>query len=358
MLKSKERIEWIDIAKGVGIIYVMFSHIQLIFFGKNILSFFIPLFFILSGYTFSLRNNINFKSFIKKIFKSLIIPYISMTIILYLIYLCKIIVNLQLNIKTVILPILGSIYSRYYIYDIHAVSSNVRLLFINNEALWFLPCLFISEVILYFIINQNNKKSKYLILILCILIGYLFDAYCKILMPWSIDSSFIYVIFLWIGYRLKEINLISRNLSRNKIILLFAFIGINTIFIRLNSEPNTSIREYGNYIYFYISALSGVGLQIIICQCMEKVKLINKVFSYIGKNSLIILGFHLTFYSLISYLASILNIEIKSISYFGVIYVGLTLLILIPIINIVNYKFSWILGKNGFNKTKINNEYK
>ena len=49
----KNRISYFDIAKGIGIILVMFAHVTLpITLEKFIYSFHVPLFFFLSGYFF------------------------------------------------------------------------------------------------------------------------------------------------------------------------------------------------------------------------------------------------------------------------------------------------------------------
>ena len=73
MMVEKQRYEWIDVAKGYGIIFVMWAH--LINEGLNswIYSFHMPLFFFLSGYVFHTRYNI--LDFIKRKIKTLIIPY-------------------------------------------------------------------------------------------------------------------------------------------------------------------------------------------------------------------------------------------------------------------------------------------
>ena len=65
-----KRIEWIDVSKGIGIILVLIGHISLNGgLNKFIYSFHMPLFFILSGFTFNLakkekfiKNKYNFGS--------------------------------------------------------------------------------------------------------------------------------------------------------------------------------------------------------------------------------------------------------------------------------------------------------
>ena len=60
----KERLDYIDTAKGIGIIFVVFGHhlLEAESFRHWISCFHMPLFFIISGYLFAFRNN-NSQSF-------------------------------------------------------------------------------------------------------------------------------------------------------------------------------------------------------------------------------------------------------------------------------------------------------
>ena len=67
----KKRIGYIDMAKGLAIILVIIGHISFTpSMGKTILYLFhIPLFFFLSGFTFSVDKYANFSSFFWNKFK-------------------------------------------------------------------------------------------------------------------------------------------------------------------------------------------------------------------------------------------------------------------------------------------------
>lgn len=80
---EKKRIDYLDIAKGIGIILVLVGHIS-----KNdeinrfLYLFHMPLFFIISGMLYKEKNN-----FCKKKIRNLIIPYFCFAIISYLYWL-------------------------------------------------------------------------------------------------------------------------------------------------------------------------------------------------------------------------------------------------------------------------------
>ena len=73
---GRERIKWIDCAKGIAILLVLIGHtIYKPMVRGTIFAFHMPVFFILSAYTISISNSKNeyFQKF-KKNFKALIIP--------------------------------------------------------------------------------------------------------------------------------------------------------------------------------------------------------------------------------------------------------------------------------------------
>lgn len=77
----KNRLEWIDIAKGLAIIFVVVGHATgASILGKYIYSFHMPLFFIISGMCF-VRGKYNYGEFLMKRFRQLIIPAFLLTIL-------------------------------------------------------------------------------------------------------------------------------------------------------------------------------------------------------------------------------------------------------------------------------------
>ena len=72
------RIEWIDIAKGLGLIFLIYGHIANNLFTQWIYTFHSPLFFFLSGFLFSSRKNFN--DFLISKTNSLLIPYLFLGI--------------------------------------------------------------------------------------------------------------------------------------------------------------------------------------------------------------------------------------------------------------------------------------
>ena len=76
---SHERIEWIDVVKGIGILLVAGSHIFGGAVGKYSEWFYMPLFFFLSGYLYAHAAG---WSFIGKRVRHLLLPYAAFMVLL------------------------------------------------------------------------------------------------------------------------------------------------------------------------------------------------------------------------------------------------------------------------------------
>lgn len=83
LLASDQRVEWIDIAKGIGILLVLIGHVcdKHTFLWNFITLFHMPLFFIISGYVLKLDKPI--KLFLKSKLMTLWVPYVSLSLLVY-----------------------------------------------------------------------------------------------------------------------------------------------------------------------------------------------------------------------------------------------------------------------------------
>ena len=81
-MQQNERINTLDIAKGIGIIFVVFAHInytpELL---TPIYSFHMLLFFILAGMVFQREKFTSFGEFLKRRWKTMIKPYLVFSLI-------------------------------------------------------------------------------------------------------------------------------------------------------------------------------------------------------------------------------------------------------------------------------------
>ena len=142
-MQSKNRIEWIDIAKGYGIILVIIGHITTLYITVWIYSFHMFLFFFLSGYLF--QPNSYLIEFCRRKIKTLLVPYIYLSI-----------------------PVVINEYWFHYGYngDCESFLKEVGRAIIQERytPLWFISSLFCANFIFYLVYRTIKKQQMRLII--------------------------------------------------------------------------------------------------------------------------------------------------------------------------------------------------
>ncbi|GIM30163.1 O-acetyltransferase [Clostridium polyendosporum] len=332
-----QRLDWIDMAKGLGMILVMITHAPIPDQFKQIIyTFHMPLFFFLSGYLFSISKYNSFLAFFKRKFKSLVIPYFTLSFINYMYWIST---NGPYNYSTSIYkPFVGTFYAlRRSEWSLH------------NGTMWFVTCLFITEILFYIIIKSS--KNNNIIITICLIIssvaGHLYSAYIGQAFPWSIDVSITAVVFFGAAYliRCKGI-LLNVNVG-----YLVLFIVVNAVagylnFKHIGKPTDMFFNRYGNYFLFYIGAFSGVLAYIMLIKLLPKINFLE----YIGKNSIIFLAFHqFILFPNIEIVLKHINIfsgkDYYSYILLGTTYALVSSVILIPVSFIITKYMPYLLGK-------------
>ncbi|WP_342042977.1 acyltransferase family protein [Bacillus sp. OTU2372] len=333
MLNNRNRIEYLDIAKGIAILLVVLGHTcQISTIGIWIYSFHLPLFFFISGCILSLKDsNIDMKKSIKNRLKSLLLPYLGFSLIIF----CLWFINTYLT---------GKITSNIVSNEIIAI-----ITFKGIDALWFLPCLFFVEIL--FVISMKYIKKKEVILLMLVILSTLPFVNLGI----SHNEFYIQFMRILIGFVFLEVGYLSfKNIQSNKFNIIF-FIGliiINVILGRYNKQVDLYSLNLNNYFLYYGSAFSGILAILLMCKEMVNVKTI----SFLGKNSLIIMAIHIQIIIIVSKLISVTtkhdNVYIANNLYFSLLVFFLTVLILVPLIKIINKYFYFLLGKKQVDSIK------
>lgn len=318
IISNINRIEYIDIAKGLGMILVVLGHCinSKTFPGIWISAFHMPLFFILSGLCFSEKKYPTFIPFLKKRIKTLLLPCIYFSFI----------------VTTLIFFLLKPT-------AFHDLTKNLP------GALWFVLVLFFTEILYYYIsrISLKNKLLRLILLILMLFLG-LWLSRKEILLPFSLSTIPMACFYYGIGHSYKTLinGIIIRSGFKLKIIFSFiliivpgiiTFLSKETIGMNINHFPQPEI------IYLIISISGSLGILFLSSLNLEHAK---RILLYIGRNTFIILSIHMLFISLSSqYISPFINnyVIYKIIEQ---IFIWLCLFISIKFINA---KASWLIGK-------------
>lgn len=278
----QKRIPWIDNIKALGMFLVVFAHCSL---PENLIcivySFHIPLFFFASGLTFQKPAQESFVDFCKKKIRTLVEPYFFFAICTYLFWL---LVGRHFGEDALLgispwHPLIGMFYS---------VGTNFWLAF--NAPLWFLTCLFVVEILFWFLENLNRIALCSSIIVMSVA-GFFYSYLiynCSVpRLPWSFDCAMVAIVFFAAGFFLKQ-RLCNIN-KRVAFAVAMPMLFVCVFCALLNGRIDMLSAYCGNPLYFYGAATSGI----VLVYCVSRWLPNNRILEFIGKNTLIVLGFHL-----------------------------------------------------------------
>ena len=266
---GSERLEYVDILKGIGILLVIFSHSGAEECLMNYMGdFFVPFFFVASGYTFR-DNGQPFMHVIQKRVWKLLKPYFFFSVVLILLY-----HRFSLS------DILGVLYSRYCLYPYH-VEENLFLMGGGNPPLWFLTAM-MSGFVPFLFLMRHPEKAQYILLAFIL---YTFGCqYLPILLPWSIDTACLTAAFLYAGVRLRRISNYFSWPFYVHILIVAAFFVTSLG----NGSDNFSVREYGrSFLLYYFACVLGTMSLLWLSKHLETT-FVSRFLVALGRHSLVI----------------------------------------------------------------------
>lgn len=324
------RIKWIDIFRGILIILVVLSHqsgipeIYLTFFTP----FFLTGFFFISGYLFKNRSIRDF--IVNRIF-SLLIPWLILSIV-------EILVN-----KGLMVSIISNIN------NIKEPLSKILM----GLSIWFLPCLFVTE--LYFIIISKilkNEKIRIILLIGLSIIGLV------IMNPgeryfFHYDVALFMLLFYTIGYIYRKYEGKIKEKICNKLVFIIAIVIYLLIrvldFVFFKSQIDLATSKIGNIPIYIISAILGILIIYIISNKINKKR--NSILVFLGQNTLLYYSLHLKV--MVTLDKFLLKLNINDYIYCFV-NATLTIIILVIPVIIINRYLPIVSGKYKLKKKTIN----
>jgi fucose 4-O-acetylase-like acetyltransferase len=287
-----KRIEYLDIARGIGILLVVLGHNDFeaisVFVHQVIYSFHIPLFFFLSGYF--INTSIPFFDFFKKRFSSLLKPYFF---IIFLIYFTSVSFE-KMGFNTAITRIVKSLYGTGH--------------YIDWVQLWFLPELFVVSLYAFLFITLVSKLQQrwirwgILLATLALSLPFLKTFYPFPIsifgkeyelygLPFGLDLVFLSGFFFILGNEVRQVT-VDKTFD-NLFILLGTGIGLIVLNLLFPYEIDFNIRQYESFLVNTTEAILGILFILALARQIElRSTRLASVFKYLGNISLIILLFH------------------------------------------------------------------
>lgn len=287
----------IDIAKGLGILLVVFGHNWIIVHDQALLyrlifSFHMPLFFFLSGVVSSDTGDL--RSYLLKRADTLLKPYFVVLTIWGLLRIAQ----------------TGQSWRAYFSGLLYGTGYTIEW-----TPLWFLPHLFLSLILLALLLRLSRRwpqRTLWLCVVAAILLlagVYALDGIAQIDksryiawnpwlnnhsddfpgLPWSLDLVPITCAYLLAGYLLKARVMALRFHLTGFILALTLFAVLHGVF---SDSMDLHLRHYGNLWVSAAQSALGIYLCLSVAVLLLQLPRIAAVLTYLGSASLFILIFH------------------------------------------------------------------
>lgn len=275
----KKHLDYIDIAKGLGIILVVLSHTEhseLIYYTS---AFFVPIFFFCSGYTTSPKIISLSTCFGRQAIK-LLKPYLFFNLLLLLYF-----YDFSLR------AIFGIFYSRYCLYPFGTASDICHFMIVGNYPMWFLTCMVIAYLLYDLLIYYPRYQYWIIGTYLVVTVG---ATYLPILLPWSLDTAPLMAVIMYGGTLFRKYYLDIFNNRKPHTIIILSF-GLYLLLLPFCHDINISVRMYGfNMMTYTLAALTGCIILIWLSRLLQGT-IVGKGLQQIGIHSIIIFSIEIPF---------------------------------------------------------------
>ncbi len=347
---SKKRLDYLDMAKGVGIFLVVLGHIEYLEESamRWIYSFHMPLFFVIGGILSYVKRDsgLSFQEGVKKKASGILVPYASFSLLLLTMRVFE-----------------------YFFQPERVTGRELLTQFIDAvtgyglHILWFLPVYFLSGILFFFLCRRFEDKPYggygagiavfgFALLALGVIhsLGFELSAMqeqsfllrigCNVLI--TVLRALAILPFFLIGWlyagTIRHGSLRKGRLFASGALLLFlgSFGALKTDILDLHYL-------YISPVHYVTAAMSCIGLLNLL-----RALPVSRTLSYLGRNSLIIMCTHGTFYVL--YYVSLGMFFVRKLIPMteAVLYGGIAVMVCvaeIPVIYIFNRYFNHLLGR-------------
>lgn len=294
-----QRVDYLDMLKCLGMFIVVSGHIHPNYgwFSLPLHSFVIPLYFFLSGITFKRSKFKNVGELIKRRAKTLLLPYVMFSVLTWAVWaLYNTVLHNNVNLW---MPLLQTV-----------IAQGSGGYLVHNVPLWFVTCLFVVEILYYFI-DKLPEWANITICLVCAVIGHFMvnGGYIEYftLLPWNFESAMSAILFYCAGNILTKhvsLNKLQETTLQHKLISCIAIIVLTLVLINTahyNKHITLGSNSLGrNTLLFYLNAFMGITsvtlFSILVCAIPRKSKIFSQVINYclfFGKNSFYIMATHI-----------------------------------------------------------------
>ena len=288
----------IDTVKGIGIFLVVFGHLNLQEPAQTIIySFHIPLFFVVSGLLFRRENFRGGKEFLVRRLRSLIIPYLLFALATLAFYIGVQFLKTGFNDEFV--QFAGKYITQVFI-------AQYSMVYGPNIPMWFVPCLFLTECIYFYISSISNKAMRCILVVIIVAFGWFTQSsFCRwdfSVLPWNFSGACFALGFYAIGNMfLQKYGVLLKERYKGmhgyfKVLLFTVLFAVLFFLAERNGHVSIGSRLFHNGFIFYATGMLGTALVLMTALLADH----NRFLRYWGKNSFLIMATHIVFYNILS----------------------------------------------------------
>ena len=342
-------IPWLDSAKGFGILLVVLGHASLLGpLNHFLFAFHMPLFFIISGVLFKPRP---LGVIFRRKTQSLLVPYF---VFAFLTFIYWSVVERRFRPGSYSVPdaAINIVVAR------GGIEHNPY-----NVVLWFLPCLFITEIMfsaIHMIVNRGSlgRRAGGIAIVCSCIVSFLIGGWLQSLdlprLPFTLDIIPFSYGFYAIGYVAKDIlPLLSRlagTPARIRLVLLvpsvflFAFVAALTLGTGLQVDLNNMVVT--SIPVMIVTAVAGTLATLLLCISID-----NPIFRYLGGSSLTVICVHDPIKRIvIALVAKVMHVEANAVRAQILpllVIVGITVLCAVLVHELLKRTVPQVLGMHG-----------
>ena len=277
-------MHYVDIARGIAIILVVIGH-GISEYGtgftaleKVIYSFHMPLFFVISGLVFRVKDGVTLGAFAKKRAKGLMLPYLLFAGLILLSHIAEKLV-LKADVE--------------FFEQLKTPSGILNTLLLTTKSafsnLWFLPCMLAAQLLLFAILKYVKNKAAQAVLCTVLSLAVIFLS-PQLALPLCLETAVASLLFLYLGTIIAEKKLLDKGKYILTAVSLAWFAAAEFVFLHFFKNDDFS---YYNVQFdvpwlFVFTAISGslliIGISYLVKKCA--------VLELLGQHSLYIFGFH------------------------------------------------------------------
>ena len=266
MFSLSKRMEWIDMLRGLCILFVVIGHLRPnTLVERYLYSIHVFLFFAISGFLFSPDTKLNL-NYIRNKARRLLTPYVFWSVF-----------------ATIMAIILGTHWTKA-LRTMLTLGGSIGI----NRPIWFLPVLFVTEI-LYALLHQRWKSINLFLLLACPPIWYA----CKGFTPiFKLDIVPLALFFFSLGALLRHI-LLSENAGKPQrimgpVVLAGAALCHLYFGVYKNIRIVFTFSEFGNYLFCILAGIGGVLFFFLVFHKLPTCHLLARI----GRTSLFIMCIH------------------------------------------------------------------